>query len=583
VGVGRRWLHGTDEAETKVYKPLQTISMVPMYLYAKDKVEAKIKYQNLTKDPLSIQSKVSINGVEKVNKNVSIKNTYMDSLMINAVGEDTILFQGGLVYKEKYKDFEQFSIPVLSSAMKYHSNQSLRMEKDSTYMLSIQANTKGTIRLNNSLYEKVVAVVDDLNQYEYDCVEQTASKLSALLAKYIILNKLQIKSSVGKDILKLLARLSDMQNTDGSFGWWRANGVSDRMTIYCMEVTLEAMRYGFQNNVFNACRDYILQHYKSMSKSDQIYAVNVFLRTSYSTSEMMAEYAKINTEFLNTTDKLYYTQNKIALKQDVKKEDIYALFLEMNTKVNRPYYDNFFYDYKADVFKAYTLFKSTPFASEFIDQFKKKLLNGQYESNLNTYSKAKMIEALVQDVMTDTSKPIQSTLVINDTLKIKTFPYQLNIAHSTYSIKHIGADVFVNTSEEHFVENPSIHDSVFAVRTSFKQNNIDVTALKSGIVCQYNITIQAYKTGEHVMVEIPLPAGLKVKQKIKNFGKGDYVEYYKHKVVYYFEKLPMGMKSLTIDVMPVFKGEFIVPATKSSLMYYPFVYGNSLNATISIQ
>jgi hypothetical protein len=36
------------------------------------------------------------------------------------------------------------------------------------------------------------------------------------------------------------------------------------------------------------------------------------------------------------------------------------------------------------------------------------------------------------------------------------------------------------------------------------------------------------------MVEIPLPAGLKVKQKNKNFGKGDYVEYYKHKVVYYF-------------------------------------------------
>lgn len=198
------------------------------------------------------------------------------------------------------------------------------------------------------------------------------------------------------------------------------------------------------------------------------------------------------------------------------------------------------------------------------------------------YAKDK-VEALVQDVMTDTSKPIQSTLVINDTLKIKTFPYQLNIAHSTYSIKHIGADVFVNTSEEYFVENPSIHDSVFAVRTSFKQNNIDVTALKSGIACQYNITIQAYKTGEHVMVEIPLPAGLKVKQKNKNFGKGDYVEYYKHKVVYYFEKLPMGMKSLTIDVMPVFKGEFIVPATKSSLMYYPFVYGNSLNATISIQ
>jgi protocatechuate 3,4-dioxygenase beta subunit len=583
VGVGRKWLHGVDQAETKVYKPLQTIAIVPSYFYTNDKIEAKIKYQNLTKDPLLIQSKINVNGMEKVNKDVTIKHTYMDSLMLDATEHDSIRFEGGMVYKEKYKDFEQYDIPVFSSAMKFASNQSIRMEKDSTYILRIEPNTKGTIRFNNSLYEKVVAVVDNLNQYEYDCVEQTTSKLSSLLVKYIIQNKLQIKSSVGKDITKLLARLSDMQNTDGSFGWWRNNGVDDRMTIYCMEVTLEAMRYGFQNNVFNACRDYILQHYKSMSKSDQIYALNVFLRTSYSSSEMMAEYAKMNTEFLNTTDKLYFTQNKIALKQEVKKEDIYALFLEMNAKVNRPYYDNFFYDYKSDVFKAYTLFKSTPYAVEFIEQFKKKLLNGQYEQNLNTYAKAKMIEALLQDVMTDTAKPIQSTLVINDTLRIKTFPYQLNIAHSTYSIKHVGGNVFLNTSEEHVVETPSKHDSVFAVRTSFKQNNTEVTALKSGVACQYNVIIQAYKTGEHVMVEIPLPAGMKVKYKEKNFAKGDYVEYYKHKVVYYFEKLPMGMKSLQIELMPVFKGQFVVPATKASLMYYPFVYGNSLNSTLSIQ
>ena len=68
-----------------------------------------------------------------------------------------------------------------------------------------------------------------------------------------------------------------------------------------------------------------------------------------------------------------------------------------------------------------------------------------------------------------------------------------------------------------------------------------------------------------------------------NFGKGDYIEYYKHKVVYYFEKLPMGMKQLSINLMPLFKGEFVLPATKASLMYYPFVFGNSVNKKIVIQ
>jgi uncharacterized protein YfaS (alpha-2-macroglobulin family) len=234
------------------------------------------------------------------------------------------------------------------------------------------------------------------------------------------------------------------------------------------------------------------------------------------------------------------------------------------------------------LFKAYSLFKNTTFASEFIDQFKKKLVNGQFEKNLNTYAKAKMIEALMMDAMTDTSKPIQSKLIINDTLNISSFPYRINIAHSTYKIKHKGGDVFLNTSEEHFDEKPAIHDSVFAIATTFKQNGKALNELKSGVSTQYEIDIQSYKSGEHVMVEIPIPSGMKVTSKNSNVGQDAYVEYYKHKIVYYFSKLPMGMKHISIQLMPVFKGDYIVPASKTSLMYYPFVFGNSLNKTISI-
>jgi uncharacterized protein YfaS (alpha-2-macroglobulin family) len=148
---------------------------------------------------------------------------------------------------------------------------------------------------------------------------------------------------------------------------------------------------------------------------------------------------------------------------------------------------------------------------------------------------------------------------------------------------HKGGDVFLNTSEEHFDENPSIHDSVFAISTSFKQNGKASSILKSGVSTLYEIDIQSYKSGEHVMVEIPIPSGMKVISKKPTIGQDDYVEYYKHKVVYYFSKLPMGMKHLSIQLMPVFKGEFIVPASKASLMYYPFVFGNSLNSVISTQ
>ena len=582
IGVGKHWSHGIDEAETKVYKPLQTICLVPSYFYKTDKIEAKIKYQNLMKDALTIQSKVSVNGIEKVNKNVLIKNTLIDSILIEADTKDTVSFEGGLVYKEKYKDFEHYDIPVLSSAMKYFSNQNFLMEKDSIYKLNIETNTKGNIIFNNTLYEKVISVVDELNKYEYGCVEQTASKLAALLVKEKIQRQLKIKSTNTKDINNLLARLTDMQNTDGSFGWWRNSNSNDRMTIYVMEVTYDALKFGFLNNLYNSTRDYVTTHYQNFSNSDKIYAYHIYVQGSYN-SIVNESYAKINTDFLNTTDKIYHFQNKMTRKEEIKKEDLYAVFLEMNSKVNQPYYNNFFYDYKSDIFKAYALFKNTPYAKEFIDLFKKKLLNGQFDQNLNTYSKAKMIEALMLDAMTDTSKPIQSKLTINDSLIITSFPYRIDIAHNNYKIKHVGGDVFLNTSEEHIDENPRIHDSVFAVRTSFIQNNKEVSEIKAGLTCQFNIDIQSYKSGENVMIEIPIPSGMKVTQKNSQFGKGDYIEYYKHKVVYYLEKLPMGMKQISITMMPIFKGEYMLPATKASLMYYPFVFGNSINKKVVIQ
>lgn len=256
---------------------------------------------------------------------------------------------------------------------------------------------------------------------------------------------------------------------------------------------------------------------------------------------------------MSTTDKIYYYQNKTVRQETVKNDDLYAVFLEINQHVMRPYYDNFFYDYKSDLFKAYSLFKNTSYGKEFISLFRKKLISGEYEKDLNTFAKANMIEALTSDALTDTTKPIESTLTINDTLKIKTFPYRMQLQGTQYQIKHIGGDVFLNTSEEKSIQTPVIHDSVFAVRTYFMQNNNQVENVTAGTACDFTIDIQAFKSGENVMVEIPIPSGMKVTNKNTNMGDG-YVEYYKHKVVYFFNKLNMGTQQLHIQMMPLFKG-----------------------------
>lgn len=586
VFMGKRWRHGIDSSLLKVYKPLQTVTTIPNYFYKGDECEVKSKFMNLTSGVKTISTYASINKKDVWNKTLKIENTYVDSTRVKALTMDSVLFESGLVYEKTYKDAEQYTIPVFSPAMVYYNNQSVLMDHDSTYILQFNEGTKGEVIFNNQLMEKILAVINELQDYEYGCVEQTTSKINALLLKSSIQRAIKLTPNQDKGINLLLARLSDMQNNDGSFGWWKNSGVSDRMTIYAMEIAVKALRQGYTNNVYVYASNYVKQHFKDLSISDQLYAFYVLKSNGDVPDNIADAYARIKSDGLNTTDKMYYVQTlRMTYPDSVKETDVYALFLEMNQNCIRPYQDNFFYDYRADLFKAYTLFKGSSFEKQFVQLFRKKLLNGQLESNLNTFSKVAMIEAMTTQAISDTAKPIYSFLTINDSIQVKTYPYRLPIQGTSCKVKHTGGDVFMNTSEKQESENPSIHDSIFALRNYFTQNNEQraMSQIMSGKECTYNIDLTCFKKGQHVMIEIPIPSGMKVKNKITTYSKGNYIEYFKHKVVYYFEELPMGTHPIQISLMPVFKGSYTLAPAKCSLMYYPYVYGNTKAMRVEIQ
>lgn len=583
VGVGQKWLHGIDSAETKVYKPLQTICLVPNYLYQDDSLLAKLKFQNLTASPLDIQTRIEVNGKTFSSSKVNVKSIMLDSAWLQAGKLDTLRFEGGLTYQEKYKDAEHYDIPVLSPAMITYSSQHFLMNKDSVYTLKVDEKAQGEIMFSNSLYEKIVAVANELGKYEYNCVEQTSSKLAALLLKEQIQLQLKQKSTCTKEIHALMGRLADLQKVDGSFSWWRNGAANDRMTAYVMEVTSLALRRGYQNNVYNAASNYLKQQFRYLSVSDQIYAAYVLQSNGLLNMDHKSWYNAINKDFLNSTDRLYLLKTKMMMNEEVSKEELYKVVLELNANSRKHYSDNFFYDTKSNLFLAYTLFRNTTMGKDLVDLFKRRLLAGEYEQHLNTYSQAKLIEALLMEASTDTAKPILSQLVINDSMKVKDFPFHMPLRHNAYRIKHTGGDVYVQTSERHLDPNPSMHDSVLSIKTSFVQHGNTVFHVKAGEECILNVHLHAYRKGEHVMVEIPLPAGFKVAKKEANFGSGDYVEYYKNKVVYFFSKMDMGTKTLQIRLLPLFKGNYTMPPAKISLMYYPFIFGNTTQQKVSIQ
>jgi uncharacterized protein YfaS (alpha-2-macroglobulin family) len=581
LAMGDNYLHGIDTSQIRAYKPLQVSAIVPAFMWKGDKVWARARYTNLTETPKTITGSILLNNAAARTSTFSVKNDVADSLQLDAKVLGPLQYKASLQFEEKYKDEEQRDILVYNPAFRFFTNRNFNMDKDSSYRLQFEPGTKGEIILNNSLYEKIVEEINQLNNYEYSCVEQTSSQLKALLCKEKINRVIGSKENLNKSIYKLIQQLDNYQNKNGTWGWWKRQSVNWRMTIYAVEALGKAKAAGYNNNSFSKGVNALKQNFASLTLSDQLYAYSVLQSFGLNDAALKRSTQAVKLEELSTTDKLYYYKIKEADGGKVNYNDLYAVYLELNASIARPYYGNFFYEPRSNLFEAYNLFSSSPAGKEWVELFKSKLLNGQLDYNLNTYAKAALIEALTASTGYTENKPVTALVTVNDTLKIKTFPYRLKIARSDYQFKHSDATVFVNTAEEKSIDVPLPQDSLFKVKTSFVQGGKATAELKAGVACQMNIDIDAYRSYDYVMIEIPVPSGMRFVNKTQ-LGNAS-VEYFTNKVVVFYQRLNMQQHHLSFEMIPVFKGSYVWPAAKCSLMYYPYLYGNNGNQSLEVR
>ena len=109
----------------------------------------------------------------------------------------------------------------------------------------------------------MLSVVDDeidyLNGYSYECNEQMASKLIALLARENIC-KFRGTSFLKKNLVnKLIHRLGENQNSDGCWGWWDRSETSVWVTVHVMSALTSARSMGYATSLNNKfLNDYVI-------------------------------------------------------------------------------------------------------------------------------------------------------------------------------------------------------------------------------------------------------------------------------------------------------------------------------------
>lgn len=108
-----------------------------------------------------------------------------------------------------------------------------------------------TIELSPSLAASMNYSLSYVEEYPYECVEQTTSRFLPRLLLHRTIKKLGLpdKQGIGEKlpgiVSRSIQRLYRYQNPDGGWGWWGSDGSSPQMTAYALFGLAEASKDGF--------------------------------------------------------------------------------------------------------------------------------------------------------------------------------------------------------------------------------------------------------------------------------------------------------------------------------------------------
>ena len=128
-----------------------------------------------------------------------------------------------------------------------------------------------SIELSPSLAASMNYSLSYVEEYPYECVEQTTSRFLPRLLLYRTIKELGLPDGqgIGEElpgiVSRSIQRLYRYQNPDGGWGWWGSEGSSPQMTAYALFGLAEASKDGFavDENVMQRAseflRDYLNQ------------------------------------------------------------------------------------------------------------------------------------------------------------------------------------------------------------------------------------------------------------------------------------------------------------------------------------
>lgn len=616
--MNRKLKTGTLRHNINSYKPLMAEIKTPQFLVEGDSALFSTNIRNYTKDK-EIDGEIIFvnNGDSVLRAPIHFEASYQKSLPVIAPSEqDSLTFSYRFTRDDGYSDGEQRGISIEKQGVEIAEGVLRFLRNGDNINLKAAPDEKVEISITGKQIDIYMDAANYLIGYKYACNEQLASKLIGLL-NYRLFTQFKGETfKYDKNVNEIINRLLKNQNQNKLWSWWsNDNNTSYWMSAHILRALNMAHKAGyrvdpdikkvqydyidvhrFRNtslydiDVLNALVDWgAEQSYKEIielfeDKIANIEAHEDSLVNRYKKTKRPEHYSTRHS-YLTQKLTLVEMRQKLGMEYDKKlitdhiNKDVLGA-INIKDTLRSPYW---YYDDDAANIIAYRIMRNDSTLRQHVDGMQMHIL-GTKRYGWNTYQASLALMAILPDLLAEsTTADNQATIILSgkDNKSVKEFPYyatlksneQLSIRKESGMPLIYSAYVMKQRTEEHFGE-------AFDISTS-----IDQKTLEKGVPVKMEVTVKVKQdNAEHVIIEVPVPAGCSYHSKHRSYSNREvYREYFKEKVAIFCEKLPKGEYKYTINLLPRYSGRYILNPAKVEMMYFPVINSNNDMERIDIR
>lgn len=575
---------GLGTATIKAYKPLTANLSVPRVMVAGDRLEITGKTVNYTSDSVVVNALLRVNDKDLYNNPMGLRYYQLVQQFLEPIKAGETVVQYSIKMDNGYLDGEIRNVPVLENGLLVNNGESQTLDGNLERTLYPEEGfINRELMVSNRKAVLLEAELNKLRNYQYGCVEQTASKLKALLLEKQFAKALNKSFTDEKEISQCVKRLENFQNTDGSWGWWNRTLTDYWMTIYATDALQRAVKAGYKTQSALTGAQHLWGVYQFLAIPHKINSLELFINGGF--GSVADKIAKLDTLNLNLQERYALMKAKQASGIKINTKPLLEAVRLPNEK--QAVWGEKVFSISVNELQTSAVVYEILRREGGHDELLKKVRNyflSQPHTSRNTIESATVLQTFMQDIVTEDNKREELIPDFSINGKVTSLPLAMKIAPTeTVKLAKKGSELFYVYSWQKFEANPDARTQIFDIRTSFEQNKRITDTLQAGKPVTMHISMTIDKEREYVMLEIPIPAGFSYQSKTPGYLYEIHREHFDDKVSIFFGKLPRGLYSFKVELLPKFKGQVTLLPARAEEMYFPLHFGNNAKRTIVVE